>query len=125
MPADLVEGLADQTRVYAADAFDSSYRSRPRREESGRDSGVREQTYDYDIDLFDRRTWTGGRRAAPGTAESPPSRLKQGMRVRHAQFGDGIILSRERVGNDVKLVITFSRVGRKTLIEKYAKLQAI
>ena len=49
----------------------------------------------------------------------------QGMRVRHAQFGDGIILSRERVGNDVKLVITFSRVGRKTLIEKYAKLQAI
>jgi len=125
MPADLVEGLEDETRVYAADAFDSSYRSRPRREEYRRDSEVREQTYDYDVDLFDRRTWTGGRRAAPGTAEAPPSRLMQGMRVRHAQFGDGIILSRERVGNDVKLVITFSRVGRKTLIEKYAKLQAI
>ncbi len=51
--------------------------------------------------------------------------LKSGMRVRHPQFGDGIILSRERTGNDMKLTITFSRVGRKTLIERYAKLQAL
>ena len=47
------------------------------------------------------------------------------MRVRHAQFGEGIILSRQRVGNDVKLIVTFGRVGRKTLIERYAKLEAI
>ncbi len=47
------------------------------------------------------------------------------MRVRHEQFGDGIILSREKMGNDTKLVITFSRVGRKALIEKYAKLKAL
>jgi hypothetical protein len=47
------------------------------------------------------------------------------MRVRHAQFGDGIILNRERTGNDVKLTITFSRVGRKTLIERFAKLRAL
>jgi hypothetical protein len=47
------------------------------------------------------------------------------MRVRHAQFGDGIILSRERVGHDFKLTVTFSRVGRKTLIERYAKLMAL
>jgi hypothetical protein len=47
------------------------------------------------------------------------------MRVRHAQFGDGIILNRERVGDDVKLTVTFSRVGKKTLIERYAKLQPL
>jgi DNA helicase-2/ATP-dependent DNA helicase PcrA len=51
--------------------------------------------------------------------------LKAGMRVRHDQFGDGIILSRERMGNDVKLIITFSRVGKKSLIEKYAKLKPL
>ncbi|MBZ5496487.1 MAG: UvrD-helicase domain-containing protein [Acidobacteriia bacterium] len=51
--------------------------------------------------------------------------LKPGMRVRHAQFGDGIILSRQRTGNDVKLTITFGRVGRKTLIERYAKLRPL
>src|SRR4029450_7457413 len=40
----------------------------------------------------------------------PP--LKSGMRVRHAQFGDGIILNRERVGGDVKLTGTFGRGGK-------------
>ena len=65
--------------------------------------------------------------AAKGAAPSAGSGavLKSGMRVRHPQFGDGIILSREKVGSDIRLTITFSRVGRKTLIEKYAKLQAI
>jgi hypothetical protein len=47
------------------------------------------------------------------------------MRVRHEQFGDGIVLSRERAGNDIKLVVTFSRVGKKVLMEKYAKLKAL
>jgi DNA helicase II / ATP-dependent DNA helicase PcrA len=51
--------------------------------------------------------------------------LKTGMRVRHDQFGDGIILNRERIGNDIKLTITFSRVGKKSLIEKYAKLKPL
>ena len=59
--------------------------------------------------------------AAHGATRS----LKSGMRVRHAQFGDGIILSRQKVGNDFKLIVTFSRVGRKTLIERYAKLEAL
>jgi len=51
--------------------------------------------------------------------------LRVGMRVRHEQFGDGILLSRERAGNEYKLIVTFSRVGKKTLIEKYAKLKAL
>jgi DNA helicase-2/ATP-dependent DNA helicase PcrA len=64
--------------------------------------------------------------AKPGRSEqSAGAGLKSGMRVRHAQFGDGIILSRQRVGNDFKLIVTFSRVGRKTLIERYAKLEAL
>ena len=57
--------------------------------------------------------------------ESAAKPLKSGTRVRHAQFGEGIILSRERVGNDIRLVVTFSLAGRKTLLEKYAKLEAI
>ena len=69
-----------------------------------------------------------------GAAWRPPSAkesannetgFRAGMRVRHEQFGDGIILSRERVGNDFKLTITFSRVGKKSLIEKYAKLKKL
>ncbi len=62
---------------------------------------------------------------AVSATRSAPHGLKSGMRVRHAQFGDGIILSRQRVGNDFKLIVTFSRVGRKTLIERYAKLETL
>jgi DNA helicase-2/ATP-dependent DNA helicase PcrA len=51
--------------------------------------------------------------------------IKAGARVRHDKFGDGIVLSRERSGNNIKLVVTFSRVGRKSLIEQYAKLKVL
>ena len=61
----------------------------------------------------------------PSAKESSGTGLREGMRVRHEQFGDGIILSRERRGNDFRLTITFSRVGRKTLMEKYANLKAL
>ena len=61
----------------------------------------------------------------PSAKESSGSGLRAGMRVRHEQFGDGIILSRERVGNDHKLTITFSRAGKKTLVESFAKLKAL
>jgi DNA helicase II / ATP-dependent DNA helicase PcrA len=62
----------------------------------------------------------------PATPAGQPGKvLKEGVRVRHHQFGDGIIISRERAGQEIKLTVHFSRAGRKTLIEKYAKLEAL
>ena len=49
--------------------------------------------------------------------------LKIGMRVRHAQFGIGTVLSVEALDDDVKLVVRFTAVGQKTLRAKYAKLE--
>jgi DNA helicase-2/ATP-dependent DNA helicase PcrA len=49
--------------------------------------------------------------------------LKIGMRVRHAQFGVGTVLSLESLDDDVKLVVRFNAVGQKTLRAKYAKLE--
>jgi DNA helicase-2/ATP-dependent DNA helicase PcrA len=49
--------------------------------------------------------------------------LKIGMRVRHAQFGVGTVLSVEALNDDVKLVVRFAAVGQKTLRAKYAKLE--
>jgi DNA helicase-2/ATP-dependent DNA helicase PcrA len=61
-----------------------------------------------------------------GTADAKTGAMfKAGMRVHHEQFGDGIVLSRERSGNEIKLVVTFSLVGKKSLIERYAKLKAL
>jgi DNA helicase II / ATP-dependent DNA helicase PcrA len=49
--------------------------------------------------------------------------LKPGMRVKHAQFGTGTVLSVERLDDDTKLVVRFNAVGQKTLRAKYARLE--
>lgn len=71
------------------------------------------------------------------TPSSPPAReyapededqsgrggLKAGSRVRHPMFGVGTVNSVEDLDDDVKVVVTFASVGRKTLRAKFAKLQ--
>jgi DNA helicase-2/ATP-dependent DNA helicase PcrA len=49
--------------------------------------------------------------------------LRIGMRVRHAQFGVGTVLSVEPLDDDMKLVVRFAAVGQKTLRSKYARLE--
>jgi DNA helicase-2/ATP-dependent DNA helicase PcrA len=54
---------------------------------------------------------------------SPGAGLRPGMRVKHAQFGTGEVISVERLDDDAKLVVRFNAVGRKTLRAKYARLE--
>jgi DNA helicase-2/ATP-dependent DNA helicase PcrA len=49
--------------------------------------------------------------------------LKPGMRVRHAQFGVGSVITVEPLDDDTKLVVRFNAVGVKTLRAKYARLE--
>ena len=49
--------------------------------------------------------------------------LRPGMRVRHAQFGVGNVISVEALNDDTKLVVRFNAVGVKTLRAKFAKLE--
>jgi DNA helicase II / ATP-dependent DNA helicase PcrA len=55
--------------------------------------------------------------------QSIPGGLKPGLRVKHAQFGTGTILSVEPLDDDVKLVVRFNSVGQKTLRAKFARLE--
>jgi len=55
--------------------------------------------------------------------QSIPSGLKPGLRVRHAQFGVGTIVTVEPLDDDVKLIVRFNTVGQKTLRAKFAKLE--
>jgi DNA helicase-2/ATP-dependent DNA helicase PcrA len=55
--------------------------------------------------------------------QSLPDGLKPGLRVRHPQFGEGMVLSVEPLEDDAKLVVRFNSVGRKTLRAKFAKLE--
>jgi len=64
-------------------------------------------------------------RPAKPVSDGTPAELKRGARVRHAQFGDGTILTMEGAGPDAKLTVYFDRVGSKKFIAKYAKLTRV
>ena len=55
--------------------------------------------------------------------QSSTTGLRAGLRVRHAQFGVGTVVSVENLDDDQKLVVKFATVGQKTLRAKYAKLE--
>ena len=48
--------------------------------------------------------------------------IAPGARVRHPKFGVGTVLSVEPLTDDMKLTVSFSNVGRKTLRARFAKL---
>ena len=51
------------------------------------------------------------------------SGVRTGMRVRHPQFGVGIVTDVEEHGDDFKVTVKFNSAGTKKLLAKYAKLQ--
>jgi DNA helicase-2/ATP-dependent DNA helicase PcrA len=137
LPAELVQ--TSEERGFYSHKDPEPYRKRRPESDSGR-------VYDYDEDyhrgassgepdelpeaeypksLSELRSYLQKKQADPKPAPASEKVLKEGVRVRHQQFGDGIVVSRERVGQDIKLTVHFSRVGRKTLIEKYARLEAL
>lgn len=49
--------------------------------------------------------------------------LKLGQHVRHAKFGDGIILNFEGQGDATQIQVQFAKVGTKWLVASFAKLE--
>lgn len=49
--------------------------------------------------------------------------LQEGMKVEHAKFGFGKVLTIENAGNDRKALIEFETIGMKTLLLSFAKLK--
>jgi DNA helicase-2/ATP-dependent DNA helicase PcrA len=79
-----------------------------------------------------RMTGFGGRRRADEedagvfidyTDAQDTPRFVKGERVRHPQFGRGIIRELSGFGRDLKAVIDFESVGRKKVVLRYANLQ--
>lgn len=62
--------------------------------------------------------------SAPAQKSAAPD-YKVGERVNHKKFGDGMILSASKMGNDMLLEIAFDTVGTKKLMAKVAPLTKI
>jgi DNA helicase-2/ATP-dependent DNA helicase PcrA len=49
--------------------------------------------------------------------------VRVGMRVKHAQFGVGVVLAVEEHTDDYKITVRFNTVGTKKLLARFAKLE--
>ncbi|MGA2397171.1 MAG: DNA helicase II [Steroidobacteraceae bacterium] len=57
--------------------------------------------------------------------EAPPSAMRLGSRVRHAKFGDGVVLNFEGNGPQARIQVNFERQGTKWLMISYANLEVV
>jgi len=55
----------------------------------------------------------------------PESRYKTGQRVRHASFGEGIVIESRGAGDDEEVTVAFEAVGLKRLVASMANLQLL
>ena len=59
------------------------------------------------------------------TANKNITKIKNGVMVKHSQFGKGKVLSIEGEGNNVKATVFFQGIGQKNLLLRFAKLEVI
>jgi len=60
-----------------------------------------------------------------GLEESQPAGMRMGSRVRHAKFGEGVILNFEGNGPHARIQVNFERQGTKWLMLSYANLEVV
>jgi len=66
--------------------------------------------------------------SAPSRArftDEAPGGLKLGQRVRHAKFGEGVVLNLEGQGQNARVQVNFERQGIKWLMTGYANLEVV
>ncbi|MHB8388615.1 MAG: ATP-dependent helicase [Acidobacteriaceae bacterium] len=51
--------------------------------------------------------------------------FRNGQRVRHPKYGEGVVFKREGDGENAKITVQFSRFGVKKLVEKFAQLERV
>jgi DNA helicase-2/ATP-dependent DNA helicase PcrA len=93
----------------------------PRAEEEG---GVEPETESLDETAKPRYHITTARSTAPEPRYDLP-RFKAGDHVRHAQFGEGIVVSCHMMKNDAEVVVAFDGAGVKRLLLSFAKIEKV
>jgi DNA helicase-2/ATP-dependent DNA helicase PcrA len=72
-----------------------------------------------------RRAPTTVREPTPAEADADDSPLRVGARVRHARWGEGLVVGVRKDGDDVLVTVNFAAVGKKRLALQYAHLEEL
>jgi len=73
-------------------------------------------------------TWDTPARATSARPAAAPSRelqFRAGQRVKHAQFGEGIVIESRLDRNDEEVTVAFKKAGIKRLLASFANLQKL
>ncbi len=100
---------------------------------SGYSSGYSHRSYDNSNTFTSaskesykpKSTYTSVFSSAPAASKNTSLSYNAGDRVNHKKFGNGMILSASKMGNDMLLEIAFDDVGTKKLMAKVAPLTKI
>ena len=61
----------------------------------------------------------------PVAEPSGKTGFRNGQRVRHPKYGEGVVFKREGEGENAKITVQFPRFGIKKLVEKFAQLERV
>jgi len=92
---------------------------------SGAGSGARSGSIDNIASFFAGRGQKVSRPKLDIPEPTGKTGLKQGSRVRHPKYGEGIVFRREGDGDDAKITVQFQQHGVKKLVEKFAQLERL
>ncbi len=128
IPHDLVEGLGTAQRRQESVTRASSWsweqgRSLPRR--SARQAGAwDEPPRPAERAQRGRKARAQAQEAAPGGENGgAKAQYRTGQKVRHARFGEGIVIESKLTGNDEEVTVAFKKEGLKKLAASFANLE--
>ena len=75
--------------------------------------------------VFSSRKSSGGRPKLDIAVPTGATGFRNGQRVRHPKYGEGIVARREGDGDDAKITVQFAEFGVKKLVEKFAQLEKV
>jgi DNA helicase-2/ATP-dependent DNA helicase PcrA len=75
--------------------------------------------------FFSSRKSSGSRPKLEIPVAGGATGFRNGQRVRHPKYGEGVVFRREGDGDDAKITVQFAEFGVKKLVEKFAQLEKV
>ncbi|HET7089993.1 MAG TPA: UvrD-helicase domain-containing protein [Anaerolineae bacterium] len=70
-------------------------------------------------------TWASAQRSSPPARPSREPAFRPGQRVKHARFGEGVVVESRVQGDDEELAVAFEKAGIKRLLASFANLEKL
>jgi len=113
------------SRHYSYEDEDQRARSVSRTGPSSAGNRSQNGSPDNIAQFFSSRNPPGARPRLEVPVPTGGTGFRNGQRVRHPKYGEGVVFRREGDGDDAKITVQFAEFGVKKLVEKFAQLEKV